>query len=153
MARLLVKRRPPFDVLRGRNAHRKLRGRMLPQTSLGAYREIQPRLPSQRERVFHAVRNAGKNGLTDDEIQEITGIDRGHTAARRLEVERDGLIFWSGRTRQTRDGFDAMVWVSQEIFPHAPRRPEIDADARTHKKFCPACGRGRKPNAGISADR
>lgn len=36
-----------------------------------AYKEAQPRIPSQRERILEALRNSGKDGVLNTELQKI----------------------------------------------------------------------------------
>jgi len=67
---------------------------------------------SLRARVELALIEAGGCGATDDELQVRTGHQHlGSVGRRRGELRDDLLVFDSGRTRLTRCGSAAIVWV------------------------------------------
>lgn len=53
---------------------------------------------------------AGWVGLTDDEIEVMTGYKGSAVRPRRIKLAQDGLIELAGFTRKTRSGRDAVVW-------------------------------------------
>lgn len=112
---------------------------MQPETSADAFVGSRNNAQRMREKIMEWSRLSGQYGLTDDELQQKLESDSQSVTPARLSLERDGMIFWSGRIRKTRDRCAAMVWVLPE-YDHMPRRPEIDAS----KEYCPACGRGRR---------
>lgn len=111
-------------------------------TSIDAFKGTRKREGTFKGRVFAVIESRGAYGATDDELEQVLNADAQSLVPARLSLERDGMIFFSGRTRKTRDGFEAMTWVTAE-YPHAPRRGEVS----THSGYCAACGRGRKRGA------
>lgn len=70
-----------------------------------------PNTGSQRRLILDAIAAAGEDGLTHDELAEVEGVsDRAHRT-RRKELEDDGWVEDSGRTRLTETRTDAVVWV------------------------------------------
>lgn len=108
-------------------------------TSIDAYKGTRKRDGTFKGRVFAIIESRGSYGATDDELQQGLNADSQSLCPARLSLERDGMIFFSGKTRKTRDQYEAMVWVTGQ-HPHAPRREEVSA----HTGYCAACGRGRR---------
>lgn len=108
-------------------------------TSIEAYKGTRKRDGTFKGLVFAVIEARGAYGATDDELQQVLNADSQSLCPARLSLERDGIIFFSGRTRKTRDNFEAMVWVAAQ-HPHAPRRPELTV----HNGYCAACGRGSR---------
>ena len=52
-------------------------------------------------------------GLTDDDLEELTGWRHQTVSARRRELVLAGLVVDSGRTRATSSGRQATVWVAR----------------------------------------
>lgn len=71
-------------------------------------------------RVLEAIRAAGAEGRTDDEIEEQLGIKK--SSPRRRSLVLKGLVRDSGETRVTRAGRRATIWIvgSQEAIPGTP---------------------------------
>lgn len=69
------------------------------------------RTPSARLAVLEVLAIADRGGLTDEEIQGLSGIRPDTARARRVELVRDGWVEDSGRTRPTETGNAATVWV------------------------------------------
>jgi len=65
---------------------------------------------------------AGLEGLTDDELAISLGIPLNSTNKRRGELRDRGLVWDSGRRRQTRTGSSAIVWVVGESLAEHVRR-------------------------------
>lgn len=73
---------------------------------------------SMRDRVLDVIawrsaRNTfSSRGLTDDEIERILGLRHQSVSPRRRELVLLGKVVKSGRTRATRSGRQATVWVT-----------------------------------------
>ena len=84
------------------------------QTSRDAAEQAKPNAATQRARVLKLVRESGWSddpGLTDEQIQERLGLSGNTQRPRRMELVTMGLIKDSGRTRKTKSGREAVVWV------------------------------------------
>lgn len=68
-------------------------------------------LTAAQSRVYAAIKGAGRNGLTDLEICEQTGMKGSTVRPRRGELAAGELIVPAGR-RPTPSGANARVWVS-----------------------------------------
>ena len=79
-------------------------------TSKMAAERIEPRAGTQRARVLWFLQLYDK-GLTDEELQEVTSLNPSTQRPRRIELVKQGWIKDSGRTRATRSGSQATVWV------------------------------------------
>lgn len=79
-------------------------------TSAAAAAGVRDSAETQRGRVLDALREAGRRGLTDEEMQGVCGIEGNAQRPRRRELEKAGLIERSGETRAGRSGRDADVW-------------------------------------------
>ncbi len=86
-------------------------GRNIRPTSLDAYRSADHR--SNRERCFESVRSCGSAGATNDEISLDTGLPIQSVTPATGALRKAGLIRESGRTRPTRSGRAAMVYVAE----------------------------------------
>lgn len=64
-----------------------------------------------RARVFDCVNDSGSVGRTCDEIEEHTGLTHQTASARVRELVLRGDIIDSHRTRKTRSGRAATVWI------------------------------------------
>lgn len=60
--------------------------------------------------VVLAVLRQHPGGLTDEEIQGLTGLSPSTERPRRIELERLGRLFDSGEQRKTKSGRWAVVW-------------------------------------------
>lgn len=109
---------------------------MTTATQQQAFAATQITARPMREMIYDAIKSAGADGLTDEEVYKALGIRQRATAsARRLELERSGRVFWTGATRTNESGMESMIWVTQE-FPHVARRHDLD------NGYCEHCGRG-----------
>lgn len=71
-----------------------------------------PVISALQQAVMDAIRAAGDDGLTDDELcLSMPHVCEGTAKKRRCEVERAGAVRDSGRTRPTRTGRQAIVWI------------------------------------------
>lgn len=81
---------------------------MMQQTTLEAYESIQPKITALQSIVYCAIIKASQ-GLTDNEICSITGINGSTVRPRRIELERMGLIVGVG-IRKGLNGRNSIVW-------------------------------------------
>ena len=87
-------------------------------TSVAAADSIEPTCAVQRFAVYEAIRTAYSYGLTDEEGTETTGIPASSWRPRRCELVASGHVADSGRTRLTRAGRKAAVWiVVKRVYP------------------------------------
>lgn len=84
------------------------------ETSRAAALAAEPAAASMRGRVLAALRQAGPAGLTDDEMQVRLAMNPSTQRPRRVELARAGLVVETDRTRETRGGRAASVWVAAE---------------------------------------
>jgi len=84
-------------------------------TSEAAAESANPQVATAiRESVFLAIKAAGENGLTDEQMQEQLGLASNTQRPRRWELSHKGRIRQSG-TRETKTGWQATVWVANEV--------------------------------------
>lgn len=81
-------------------------------TSRAAAVAIAPHAETLRAWVLREIQSCGFEGCTDQECQELMCIDPGTQRARRVELVQAGLVRDSGRTRATRAGRKATVWIA-----------------------------------------
>lgn len=81
-------------------------------TSRDAAEAIRPEAANLRAKVYAAICNAGRDGLTDEEGIERTGLPPSTYRPRRVELVTGGMVVDSGRTRKTASGRKAGVWVA-----------------------------------------
>jgi hypothetical protein len=75
-------------------------------TSVGAAKAVEPRADTLRRAVLDYLRSRGADGATDEEISDALGMNR------RIELMQVRLVKNSGRTRLSRAGRPASVWVA-----------------------------------------
>ncbi len=80
-------------------------------TSTEAAESVVETKDTQRQRVYEAIRDSGRNGMTDEQIQEDLGIEGNSQRPRRRELQALGRIQASTLRRLTRSGRTAVVWV------------------------------------------
>lgn len=80
------------------------------KTALDAARKALPKTGSRRHEVFRTIETAGEYGVTDDELEKITGRSHQSVSATRNSLMKDGLIEDSGRRRRTQWGNEAIAW-------------------------------------------
>ena len=69
---------------------------------------------SDRAKMLAAYELAGETGMTDDEMHVLTGLNPDSIRPRRGELIRDGLVNETSKTRKTRKGCMATVYVAKE---------------------------------------
>lgn len=100
-------------------------------TSKAAADSIEHIAPTMRKRVFDAIRDADSKGMTDDELEVALDMTHQSASARRRELVKSGDVIDSGKTRETRSGRSAIVWVTSdnvdlESFIEAKQRRKRD---------------------------
>jgi hypothetical protein len=79
-------------------------------TSEAAARSMIPKLGEQQERIYLLIRGARGRGMTDDEIEQETGLRHQTASARRRELVLLGMVTSMGQ-RRTSSGRQANVWI------------------------------------------
>jgi len=82
------------------------------ETSVAAAEAIAPVAATLRRMVYDAIAAAGVVGLTDEEMLAAVGLPPSSGRPRRIELVRAGLVVDSGKTRRTRSGRSAVVWLA-----------------------------------------
>ena len=88
---------------------------MVTATSQAALASVEPNVTKVQRLILKTLRNAGKLGMTDHEMQLFTGLNGSTQRPRRIELERQGLVFDSGLTRETSTGRQATIWLAKEF--------------------------------------
>lgn len=81
-------------------------------TSIAAADSIASSLGRLQRFVLGAIRSAGAQGATTNEIADSLGIDRGSVQPRTSEIRRQHIIVDSGQRRLNANGKRAIVWVA-----------------------------------------
>ena len=84
-------------------------------TSREAAELIEPRAGTIRAQVLDIIRIHGHNGMTDEELLSVSGLNASTGRPRRVELTQSGLVVDSGRERRTKSGRNAVVWVAKEF--------------------------------------
>lgn len=82
-------------------------------TSAKAADSIRGAATALRQRVLDLLRGMGAVGFTDEEMQVVLAMNPSTQRPRRGELVALGLVVDSGRTRPTRSGRQATVWVAR----------------------------------------
>lgn len=81
-------------------------------TSIAAADKARHHVAIDRQQVLQYIIRAANHGATDDEIQEGLKMNPSTERPRRIELWHAKLVVDSGRTRPTRSGRQAIVWVA-----------------------------------------
>lgn len=82
-------------------------------TSIQAAHSVDDTKAQQRALVYQCIKEAGANGRTDDEIQQILGLDGSSERPRRLELWQAKRIYLkNGAVRPTRTGRSSTIWFA-----------------------------------------
>jgi len=81
-------------------------------TSRAAADGIAPVSGELRRRVYEHLVGRGEDGATDEEMQGALAMGASTQRPRRIELVELGLVKDSGRTRRTKSGRSAVVWVA-----------------------------------------
>lgn len=73
-------------------------------------------------------------GLTDEEIQGLTGLSPSTERPRRVELWRDGLVAESGLHRKTTSGRSAVVWLAEPTDMSGFNKPESPREAMVNSR-------------------
>ena len=84
-------------------------------TSVAAAEQVEPHAGTLRARVLEEIRRHGADGATDENVQDALWINPSTERPRRIECVEAGLVIDSGRTRPTRSGRAAAVWIAKEF--------------------------------------
>ena len=82
------------------------------ETSIAAADAIAPKLGRLQRMAEGAIRDAGKHGLTADELAARLEMGRYSIQPRTSELKRKGLIRDSGQRRPNASGKQAIVWIA-----------------------------------------
>ena len=82
-------------------------------TSREAAQAIVDKLPALRGNVYRVIHAAGREGVTDLEIEEALSIPGSTVRPRRIELLDMGLIRAAKEKKRTPSGRWAYAWVSQ----------------------------------------
>ena len=82
------------------------------ETSVAAAADLARRLGRLQHMAQTAIRDAGSDGLTADELAARLHLDRWSIQPRTSELKRKGLIRDSGRRRANATGKMAIVWTA-----------------------------------------
>ena len=82
------------------------------ETSIAAADALAPKLGRLQQMAQAAIRDAGANGLTADELAARLELDRWSIQPRTSELKRKGLIRDGGQRRPNTTGKQAIVWIA-----------------------------------------
>jgi hypothetical protein len=80
-------------------------------TSIAAAEAIAPTLGRLQRMALGAIRDAGPQGHTAEELATVLKLDRSTVQPRTSELRRKGMIHDSGQRRQNATGKRAIVWT------------------------------------------
>ncbi len=80
-------------------------------TSIEAANDLAPKVGRLQRMALDAIRCAGRQGLTADELMGVLGMERWSVQPRTSELKRKGLIRDSGLRRRNVSGKRAIVWI------------------------------------------
>lgn len=83
------------------------------ETSIAAAAALAPKLGRLQRMAQTAIRDAGRRGLTADELAARLAMDRWSIQPRTSELKRKGLICDSGQRRPNATGKQAIVWIAR----------------------------------------
>ncbi len=87
---------------------------------------------TQRRKVFREFYRAGKRGLTDEELEDVTGIRYTSVGPRRRELRDEGLVVLTQRSRLASTGCHQRVWritaFGVEVVEHYRKRARANND-------------------------
>ena len=81
-------------------------------TSIAAAEAIAPSLGRLQRLAMEAIRDAGPQGHTAEELAAVLKLDRFTVQPRTSELRRKGMIHDSGQRRQNATGKRAIVWTA-----------------------------------------
>ena len=81
-----------------------------PDTSHEAAVRVWPKTGTQRAKILQLLYNLWPGGLTDEEIQDRTGMGGSSERPRRIELTGMGWVINTLHTRETHGGDQAIIW-------------------------------------------
>ena len=81
-------------------------------TSIAAANAIAPTLGRLQRMTLEAIRNAGTQGHTAEELATVLKLDRSTVQPRTSELRRKSMIHDSGQRRKNATGKRAIVWTA-----------------------------------------
>ena len=99
------------------------------ETSADAADDIKPHQMNLRQRLTYIFRHYGKKGLTDEMLEEMTGMKHQTVSARRREMEQKGVVqklYVDGKhlKHQNKSGSYAGLYILSIYAPEPPPEPE-----------------------------
>ena len=82
------------------------------ETSIEAAKAMAPKLGRLQRMALEAIRDAGPQGRTADELAAALRLERWTVQPRASELRRKGAIQGSGQRRQNATGKRAIVWIA-----------------------------------------
>jgi hypothetical protein len=82
------------------------------QNSLFAYEKSEKTGPARRRMVYRYLLGRGGDGATDDEVIHSTSIEHKSMAGTRHQLMKLGAVIDTSKTRLTRSGNPATVWLA-----------------------------------------
>lgn len=89
-------------------------------TSVAAAEHAEPKAATLRRVVLDYIRSQGRDGATDEQVQNALSMNPSTQRPRRVELVEGGLVCDSGVTRKTQSGRSAVVWVAVEFSRRGP---------------------------------
>lgn len=93
------------------HAYERRDARATSRDAAGSVRSVSGR---QRAKVLRVIVEAGSKGLTDEQVCAILDLNPSSARPRRLELLDAGLIQEAGKTRLTKSGRRAIVWIATD---------------------------------------
>jgi biotin operon repressor len=85
-------------------------------TSVAAAADVAVKLGRLQRMAEAAIRQAGPDGLTADELASSLDLSRWSIQPRTSELRRKGVVVDSGRRRLNTTGKQAIVWIAKTLF-------------------------------------
>jgi len=85
------------------------------ETSRQAAEAVAGRTEGMRAAVLRFLRERGERGATDEEILDALALEPNTGRPRRVELVASKDVADSGRTRKTRSGRSATIWIAKEF--------------------------------------
>ena len=83
------------------------------ETSKAAARSVKNTRGWIMQRVLDAIRGAGGNGMTDEEIQQMLNLQGNTERPARVALVQQGVVVDSGNKGRTAAGRSAVLWVAR----------------------------------------
>jgi hypothetical protein len=87
---------------------------MIRETSFASHRQIRRCAPEMRAKILGALR-ASPAPLTDEELQQVTGLNPSSERPRRIELVEAGEVVAAPVTKLTSSGRKAQAWAPARI--------------------------------------